>query len=328
MLNDQGKYIKEILSHGHYDINDLIFKIYAFQGKNNLHYQKFLTHCNRLCLDIANLDKLVFFPVTLFKDLYLKTGNWQHETHFLSSGTTGKRSRHLIRNISFYHKNCQKIFEHRFGPVANFEFVALLPHYQDNPQSSLISMVDHFMASSGQAAAPYFDPDSDELMNYILSHDRSRPVVLFGVSFGLMEFAQNNPGINCEGLTIIETGGMKRFGQEKTREEIYTEIRSCFIGAEIHSEYGMTECLSQAYTNGQGRFEMNDRFRVVITEPNDPFSRMKPGQRGRVNIIDLANIDTLSFLATDDLGIVYEDQSFEILGRMENSDLRGCNYLI
>ncbi len=241
----------------------------------------------------------------------------------------GTRSRHYIRSLGWYERNALQIFENTYGLVGNYSMLAYLPNYYQNPDSSLIHMVCDFMEAAGQNPHKSFIKNhshlSDRLSIYLKENKR---VLLFGVSFALLDYAIHHKHVDARNLTVIETGGMKRFAAEITRAELHRRLSDCFVGAQIHSEYGMTECLSQLYSTEGGSFKMNDRMRALIGDPSDPRAILDDGNIGQVQIIDLANIDTLSFIRTDDLGKINTDGTLEILGRANASDLRGCNYLI
>lgn len=311
-----------------FDFNSLAIEVYQYQKKHNPIYRRFIDIIGQLDRQIDHYANIPFAPISLFKSLEIKTGNWPSEALFKSSGTMGGRSTHHVKSIEDYHQNTAYIFESIFGSLNKYQFISLLPNYQTNPHSSLISMVEYFM--KGSQYEGLFCVDSYDLLHTHIEHNKknNRPTVVFGVSFALLEYADRYGHHGLSNVIVIETGGMKKFRKEVTRGELHDILSNCFSQAQIVSEYGMSECLSQLYAEADGRFEMNNRMRVVLSEPTDPFSELPQGQKGRINIIDLANISTLSFIATDDIGSFDDQGRLDILGRIDNSDLRGCNYLI
>ncbi len=302
--------------------------VYLYQRENNPIYKEFLQLIGRYDQLPATPADIAFAPISFFKTQEIKTGEWEPITLFRSSGTGGDRSQHLIRHLAFYHQNAADLFEVYFDDIAGIEFLGLLPNYHDNPDSSLLSMVSHFMDRSMHDCAYYLDDQAGLCRHIEANKVLGRPTVLFGVSFALLDYTEQYEHDGLDDLIVIETGGMKKFRREMTRAEIHGELARCFTDAQICSEYGMSECLSQLYSTHDGRFEMNERMRIVITDPTDPFQVLPNGRKGRVNILDLANVHSMSFFATDDIGVVHADQTVEILGRMDSADLRGCNYLI
>ncbi len=268
-------------------------------------------------------------PISLFKYRAIQSGAWQPVTYFMSSGTGSVlRSKHLIRDLDWYHAICDSIWQYYFGPLSNYEFLGLLPHYSDNPHSSLLSMVSHFMFQSSTGIERYYLQDKLDLYEKI-EENRSLgiPTVLFGVSFALIDYGQNFQHTRLDNTMIIETGGMKKYHRELTRAELHSQLQATFGNAVIASEYGMAECTSQLYSQANGLFKPNPWMKIVITETGLPFDACPKGTKGRINIIDLGNVHSCGFIATDDLGVEREDGCIEILGRLDNSDLRGCNYL-
>jgi hypothetical protein len=310
------------------DFNSIAIDIFHHQKENNPVYRDYLKLIHFEDSPTMDSCDIPMFPIEFFKTSNIKTGEWLEEVTFKSSGTTGKRSTHFIQDVDFYHSNARHIFEEYIGPVKEYEFLGLLPNYQSNPDSSLISMVDYFISLS-RFEGGYFLEDQEGLYEHLEGNkEKNRPTVLFGVSFALMEYAQQFKHSEFFSLTVIETGGMKKHAEEITREQLQNVLKGAFEGSNIVSEYGMTECHSQMYALNDSQFHMNDRMRVLIADPTDPFRLLPIGQKGRIHIIDLANVSTISFIATDDIGLISSEGKVEILGRLSNSDLRGCNYLI
>lgn len=311
----------------HFD--SILNNVFYFQKTYNPLYKEFLELIGKSALIPQSLSEIPFCPISVFKHHCVQSGQWSNpERIFKSSGTMGARSRHYVRNMELYQTNAQRIFEMNFGPIDNYYFIGLLPNYLENQDSSLIAMVDYFMSSSA-LGGKYCLNNYDELFE-IIERNKLKQIktILFGVSFALLDYVDDNTHFNCDHLTVIETGGMKKFAREITKSELYETLRKSFSGSMICSEYGMTELLSQLYSIDTPFLKMNDRLRIVITDPIDPMSVLSANQKGRINIIDLANIDSLSFIATDDLGVINDLGELNVLGRIDNSDLRGCNYLI
>ena len=313
-----------------FDFDYAVKRIFNYQKDQNPIFRRFLS-----MIDYAQYPQAIseypFCPIVAFKHHELKSGQWSTtDQYFVSSGTGGNRSRHYVRDINHYNKISQRIFEGHFGSLKDFQILGLLPHYSENPHSSLLSMVRHFTKCSAYEGRMYLT-DLDALHKQINSNKTNHiPTLIIGVSFAMLDYASSYQHQLDESFIIIETGGMKKYKREMTKDEIHDALRISFSGAQICSEYGMTECLAQAYSVDSTWIKMNDYFKVVITDPTDPGQVLAPGRTGRINIIDLANVATLSFIATDDIGKVSQiDPSlFQVLGRLSNTDLRGCNYLI
>lgn len=270
-----------------------------------------------------------FLPISFFKSQKVQSGNWNAETIFTSSGTTGQRSsQHLVRSLDLYLENARRGFEHFFGDPGEWAILALLPSYLERGGSSLVAMVDHFIRLSQHPASGFFLNDFDKLAYALRTcQSKSNKTLLLGVSFALLDFAEQHP-MNLHGVTVMETGGMKGRRREMTRSALHETLRAAFGVDRICSEYGMTELFSQAYALGGERFMPAPTMRVQTTELNDPFCLLPPGKTGLLNIVDLANLDTCSFVRTEDLGRVYADGSFEVIGRADDAELRGCNLMV
>lgn len=258
----------------------------------------------------------------------IKTGDWVTQAIFRSSGTTGSiQSQHHVRDLNWYHRISRNVFQKQFGDVDQWVWLGLLPTYLDRPDSSLVHMVHTFM-SDGQHMENGFYPnaDGDLIKKLEMLCQGKTKVILIGVTFALLDLFDHFDVPIWDNLLVLETGGMKGRGKEMTREEVYQRLREKHREVVIASEYGMTELMSQAYkTNAY--FIPGPQMKVCIRDISDPLSTVGYHQRGVINIIDLANVDTCAFIATDDIGVVYEDGSFDVLGRLDNSDLRGCNLL-
>ena len=304
--------------------DELIFDLFQYQLANNQLFAAFVDSINGN-KSPQSLSELSFLPISFFKTHEIKSGVWEAETSFSSSGTTGtKTSKHYIQDLSWYQQISQSIFEHHYGPLNDATVLGLLPSYLERNNSSLVYMVDHFMSLTGKEKGFYlndFQVLADELKRLKKFGGK---VFLFGVSFALLDFVQQFK-FDMPELTIIETGGMKGRAKEMVRNELHAEIKMGFPNSNIHSEYGMTELLSQAYANGN-LFKVNPSMHIICRELGDPFAEAKEGKTGILNIVDLANIDTISFIETEDLGRAHGSK-FEVLGRVDNSMARGCNLL-
>lgn len=273
-------------------------------------------------------DRIPFLPISMFRDHVVQTGEWSPQAVFQSSGTTQSfRSRHYIRDLDGYHKNAIRAFKNIFGDPADYNWLALMPSYLDNPDSSLISMVNAFMKQAPGKENKFFPEVNDNIVEKIEAiGKRNEKTVLFGVSFALLDLFEKYNIVGFENLLVIETGGMKGRSVEITREELHSRIKASHPSLVLSSEYGMTELLSQAYLVN-GHFQPSTTMQVMMRDLSDPLSYAPVGRRGCINVIDLANIDTCSFIATDDIGIVYPDGNFDVLGRLDQADIRGCNLL-
>ncbi len=296
-------------------------------------YAAYLAALGRKSAAVTALADVPFLPIEFFKTHEVRTNpaDWEAAEVFLSSGTTlAQRSQHFVRDSGLYHANAARIFEATYGPLSGWTFLALLPSYLEQGQSSLVAMVAHFARLSGQAQPAFFLHDHAALRR-ALAEAQTQPgrrTMLVGVSYALLDFAAaTGPAPALQHPTVLETGGMKGRRRELIREELHTELQQAFGPAGIHSEYGMTEMFSQAYSAGNGRFRCPAPLRVLLRDPSDPFA-IGGRADGAINVIDLANVDSCAFIETKDLARMHPDGSFEVLGRMDNSDVRGCNQLV
>ncbi len=299
---------------------------FDYQWHQNSIYKAYSSSLGKNPANVRALEDIPFLPISFFKHFPIQSGQWVPEKIFQSSGTTQSgRSKHLVRHLSFYLQNTQNCFFHHYGIVEAFDILALLPSYQQQGNSSLIAMVDHFMQKSSGNSSYYLE-DSQGLRDVLNTASR-RKKLLIGVSFALLDLANSNLEVS-EDPIIMETGGMKGRRKEMIREELHQHLRNGFPTSPIHSEYGMTELLSQAYAPTSGQFSFPPWAKTLIRDINDPFSYVKPGSSGGINIIDLANIESCAFVETQDLGRLIDKNRFEVLGRFDNSDIRGCNLLV
>ncbi len=274
--------------------------------------------------NVNSLYQIPFLPVELFKNHAIKSGSWKSDRIFKSSGTiSSRRSHHHIRDINFYHEVTQRTYDFFFDDLAHTTIIAFLPSYREQGNSSLIAMMDHLMTMASPNSI-YFPHNQKEISEILSSPDKKW---IIGISFALLDLIQSNYiPVPVENAMIMETGGMKGRRKEITREELHTILRQGFGQGVIFSEYGMTELMSQAYGKN-GRFRYPEWVKVLIRDLNDPFHYAQKGETGGLNIVDLANVDTCAFIETKDLGRL-ENDHFEVLGRYDNSDIRGCNLMI
>lgn len=299
--------------------------VHEYQLRENSLYQRWTKLLGR-----AEDESPCFLPVEMFKRQTVMTGHFDPEVVFVSSGTGGEiTSRHFVREASWYLFLAEACFRNTYGNAEEYCFLCLLPSYLERQGSSLIFMAEHFIRKSKyDQSGFYLHADERLILQLQECNEKKIPTILLGVSFALLDFAEKNPMGLESAITIMETGGMKGRRKEWVREDLHAFLTSSFGVHAIHSEYGMTELLSQAYSTGYGMYVPPPHMQVIITEVNDPQNAVPPGKTGMVNVIDLGNIDSCAFIATQDLGKVYPDGSFEILGRYDYGDIRGCNLLI
>ena len=292
---------------------------FEYQYHHNPVYQSYCNYLSKTPKSVDRLEEIPFLPIEFFKNHAVKTGSWNTTKIFKSSGTTASaRSQHAIKDLEFYHQTAKNCFEDQFGPLDEFQIIALLPSYQEQGDSSLISMVDYFMNFSRRDSGYFLDREIREIISG--SHKK----LLFGVSYALLDLAESE--LRLENTLVMETGGMKGRRKEITRGELHSILKHSFGVEKIWSEYGMTELQSQGY-GANGEFIMPGWANCLVRDLNDPFSYVEEGVTGGINIIDLVNIDTCSFIETKDLGRK-NGGFFEVLGRFDNSDIRGCNLMI
>jgi len=317
--------IMSSIRKGGFSFDDLAIRLAHLQYFFNPVYRQYVDLIYGKLPAINHITDIPFLPIQFFKSYRIETGSFTAPLHFESSGTSGQiRSHHWIRDPAWYDFISRVCFDHAFSPdsVATFSHLAVLPNYVENKASSLIYMVDHFISES---SGGYFHLNPEGLKKYLSVSDGEKNVI-WGVSFALQQWPEI---IHCPpGTIVIETGGMKGKSKEITRQELHTGLKQRFVNAGIASEYGMTELLSQAYALRDGLFRPGPTFKVLPRKINDPLSIEENNQQAVLNLIDLANIDSCAFIASEDLGRVYADGQFEVLGRLDHSDIRGCNLLI
>ena len=312
------------------DFEGLCMDIYRYQASNNPVFRDYHEYLGKDPNEAAEVEDLVFLPIELFKYHSIQTGKWEPEAVFRSSGTTGMiRSEHKVRDLDFYKNISRRNFELFYGPVADYHILALLPSYLERNDSSLVAMTDHLIRESQSEFSGFYLREMDELLADIekIRKVGDRKVLLLGVSFALLDLSEYAE-IDLSDALIMETGGMKGRREELTRSQLHEVLSRAFNNPLIHSEYGMTELLSQAYSVGNGKFSLPPWMKIRLREVNDPFSNAPEGGSGGMNVIDLANIHSCAFIETKDLGKLDSEDQLEILGRYDNSDIRGCNLMV
>jgi phenylacetate-coenzyme A ligase PaaK-like adenylate-forming protein len=317
-----------------YTVNEATFEnialpVFRYQALHNPIYRQYIEARRINPEKITVIEEIPFLPIEFFKTRAVKTGNWNEEALFASSGTTGTAvSSHYIQDVSFYLNNARKCFEHFFGPLNGYHFLALLPSYLERKNSSLVTMMEHFIQASGSRGSGFYLSDLGQLVNDVkkLNARGERTVVVWGVAFALLDLAETySPDLrNC---LVVETGGMKGRRKEVTRDELHEILKNGLQVDRIYSEYGMTELLSQAYTGKDGRFQCPPWMRVLARDITDPTFVGQRNKAGGLNVIDLANLHSIAFIETGDMGTVFEDGSFEVSGRLDNTEVRGCNLM-
>ncbi|MCG8308815.1 MAG: acyl transferase [Cytophagales bacterium] len=315
-----------------FQINDQNFehsalKLFRFQYRNNSIYREYISNLNISVEGIDSVDKIPFLPIRFFKSHKILSTDFTPEKVFVSSGTTGIPSKHYMEDLNFYEKISSHTFRSFFGEIHDAIIMGLLPSYLERDDSSLVYMVGSFIRQSGSTDSGFYLDNLDDLVSRIrYVSETGKTIYLFGVTFALLKLAENYD-IDAGNLVILETGGMKGTGRELIRHELHAKLKSSFKTQRIYSEYGMTELLSQAYMKSDGLFRAPPWMKVFIRELHDPFSYVSNGKTGVINIIDLANVHSCAFIETEDLGAMYTG-GFQVLGRVDNSDLRGCNLML
>lgn len=301
-------------------------EIFRFQYLYNPLYRQFVDLLGIQANEVNSIDLIPFLPAQLFKTNKIKTGNWTEELVFESSSTSGQNpSKHYLKEARHYSGNSKFCFEEILGKIHEFKWFALLPHYLERGNSSLVYMAKNFMEIAPQCFGGFFMDDFDALEKSLTVDRGTQNRILLGVSYALLDFSKRN--LDLSGVIVMETGGMKGRGKELPRHELYQILKERMNLNQIYSEYGMTELLSQAYTEKEEVFTTPSTMKILISDLNDPQQILHDGSQGRVNVIDLANFDTCSFISTDDLGMNIDSKHFKILGRTDASELRGCNLL-
>ncbi|MBL0144513.1 MAG: acyl transferase [Chitinophagaceae bacterium] len=314
------------------NFNDLCIDVFKFQYQNNAVYKQY---CDALKINDASINHITqipFLPISFFKTHTIKTTIFNEEIVFESSGTTNSvNSRHYVKDLSIYSQSFNSTFKQFYGLPHNWCIIGLLPSYLERGNSSLVAMVDALIKQSNNPQSGFYLYDTQKLHQTILHNEIiQQPTLLIGVTYALLDFAQQYP-MQLKYTTVIETGGMKGRREELTRQEVHQQLTNNLGVSNIHSEYGMTELLSQAYAIKDGVFYCPPWMKILLREEDDPFTIVDEVTQpisGLINIIDLANLYSCSFIATDDVGKLYSNNSFEVLGRKDNSDVRGCSLMV
>jgi hypothetical protein len=324
---NQENFIKQNLRSKITNFDDLALDLYRHQYQSNVVLQKYV-NCVGGKGNPNALNELIFLPVSFFKTHLVKTGSFTEEVVFTSSTTSGvEPSKHYVAKEELYHQTYLEAFKINYGNPEQYVFLCLLPNYLERHGSSLVVMANGLINISLYKESDFYLYNFKEL-NVALQNAMiaNKKVILLGVTFALLDFAERFPQ-PLTNVIVMETGGMKGRRQEQTRMEVHNYLKQQFQLKAIHSEYGMTELLSQAYSKGDGLFKCPDWMKVIITDLNDPFEILPPGSAGMINLIDLANVYSCAFIQTQDIGRVYADGTFEVLGRADFSEVRGCNLL-
>jgi len=310
------------------DFNKIALDVFRFQAINNQVYKDYINKLGIKIHTINDIKKIPFLPIEFFKTHKVLTNTQKYDIIFTSSGTTGlQTSKHYIADLKIYEKSFLQSFKNFYGDISQYTILALLPSYLERKGSSLIYMMNKLIEKADKQSGFYLN-NLDELAQKIKELKSSdKKIFLIGVSYALIDLAENF-NLNLSDCIVMETGGMKGKRKELSKEELHNFLSKKFNVKNIHSEYGMTELLSQAYSQGKGIFKTQPWMQVLIRDIYDPFSYVKNNNSGGINVIDLANIYSCSFIETKDLGKLHKNGNFEILGRFDNSDIRGCNLLI
>lgn len=309
--------------------NEVCLQVYRHQKNNCSVYGKYTDLLGKKAQDIRHYTEIPFLPIVFFKTQQVLSKGHPAAIIFSSSGTTGTTaSMHHVADISWYDKSFRSCFQQFYGDVKKMAVLALLPSYLERSGSSLIYMVDDLIERSQHPSSGYFLYNHRDLFHTLQQLKKQRiKTLLIGVTYALLDFCEQYH-VDFPELIVMETGGMKGQRKEMIREELHNILSTGFGVKKIHSEYGMTELLSQGYSFGDGVFQTPPWMKVLMRDTNDPLSLIGKGRTGAINIIDLANYHSCSFIATQDLGKLHENGHFEILGRFDNSDIRGCNLLV
>lgn len=306
----------------------LALDVFRFQFENNSVYRSFCDLLYKHPSDVNSLTEIPFLPIQFFKSHYVLSSQNKVEKIFTSSGTTGsKTSKHFVTDLRVYEESYLKGFQHFYGNVENYAVLALLPSYLERDGSSLIYMVDDLIQKSKHPESGFYLNNLADLAKTLNKLEANgQKTLLIGVSFALLNLVEQFQ-FNLKHTIVMETGGMKGRRKEIIRQELHDRLKKGFGINQIHSEYGMTELLSQAYSKGNGIFECPPWMKILTRDTEDALTLLPPNKTGGINIIDLANINSCSFIASQDLGKTSENGQFEIIGRFDNSDIRGCNLM-
>lgn len=311
------------------DFESVAWAVFQYQLQFNPVYASYCKHLGVDGNSLKSIHQIPFLPIEFFRTHSILCANKPAKMVFSSSGTTGStHSKHYLAYPEIYIESFTRTFEQFYGNQGAYCLLALLPSYLERNDSSLVFMMDYLIKDSKHPISGFYLHNRQALATTLEQlKNAGQPTILLGVTFALLDLAENIP-VHFPELTIIETGGMKGRRREMVREEVHEKLQKSFGVSEIHSEYGMTEMLSQAYSKGEGIFETPPWMRILIRDTNDPLSLVDNGKTGGINVIDLANLYSCAFIATQDLGKRYADGRFEVLGRFDHSDVRGCNLMV
>ncbi|SCY46673.1 LuxE/PaaK family acyltransferase [Flavobacterium caeni] len=316
-----------IASHKQFEKTAL--KVFRFQHEHNAVYREFCDHLNINAGEVKSLRHIPFLPIQFFKTRDVISSTNPIQETFTSSGTTGSiNSRHLVTDVSLYEQSYRSAFTQFYGNIENYVVLALLPSYLERGGSSLIYMVDDLIKRTNNPDSGFYLGDHDGLIEKLVALDKSgQNMILIGVTYALLDLIEKHQ-FQLQNTIVMETGGMKGRRREMIREELHAQLCQGFGVPAIHSEYGMTELLSQAYSLGHGVFECPNWMHILVRDTEDALAYLPDGKTGGINVIDLANLNSCAFIATQDLGKKNPNGSFEVLGRFDHSDIRGCNLMV
>lgn len=306
----------------------MALELFHYQYQNNKVYKNYVDLLQVKPEKVTKYHQIPHLPIQFFKTQKILTGNLESAIKFSSSGTGGEVSQHWVHDLDLYEESFSKAFEWSYGNVENHCVLGLLPSYLEREGSSLIYMVEQLIQRSENPSSGFYLNEWDKLIEVMVDNEKKgQKTLLIGVTFALLDFAEKAK-LQLKHTIIMETGGMKGRRKEMLRSEVHKKLKEAFGVKAIHSEYGMTELLSQAYSKGGGHFATPQWMKVSIRDTDDPFSKSPLEKTGGLNIIDLANIDSCCFIETQDLGRLFADGTFEIMGRFDHSDIRGCNLMM
>ncbi len=308
---------------------EIAIAVFKHQFKNNKVYRSFCDLINKHPSDVVKVEQIPFLPIQFFKTRQVLSSVEEVDEIFTSSGTTGNiTSKHFVTDINLYKESYSKGFAHFYGNIETYVVLALLPNYLERNGSSLVFMVNDLITKSKNSESGFYLNNIDELAKKLIYlEEKGQKTLLIGVSFALLDLIEKHQ-FNLKNTLVMETGGMKGRRKELIRKELHQLLQEGFGVDEIHSEYGMTELLSQAYSKGNGFFKTPPWMTVLARDTEDALTILPRGKAGGINVIDLANYNSCSFIATQDLGKVHKNETFEIIGRFDNSDIRGCNLMV
>lgn len=311
------------------DFDDAALAVFGYQAKHCKVYNEYLKLIGINSNDIKQVPEIPFLPIEFFKTHKILSDEKKEEVIFHSSGTSGNNvSKHFVADTGLYIQSFEKCFENFYGSIDDYCLLALLPSYLEQENSSLVFMANHLIKKSHHPLSSFYFDDYEKLFFTLKKlMEEEKKIILLGVSYALLDFAEKFP-LPLRNVTVMETGGMKGRREELTRGELHQQLCSSFQISSVYSEYGMTELLSQAYSKGNGLFQSPPWMKIILRNPDDPFDVSKKNMQGIVNVIDLANVYSCSFIATQDLGKIVRENAFEIIGRTDYSEMRGCNLMI